>query len=291
MNSDGFEGVEFGNGNNKLDPAVLAGDENIKDGLIEFSSIIPLANDSAALPKGCTVVSTAAHGKSFWAKTGRIHVELADGTRQSFFIKVISNDTGRNMMHSEFESMKAIHGIVTDFAPQPVAWGTFRSDAKTHFYLCEFRGFGDEMPVPDDFTARLAKLHQNSQSPNGKFGFHVTTYAGNLPQLVGWESSWETFFAKSLRHALDLEIKAKGPDPELDALLPVLFNRVIPRLLRPLETNGRSVKPSLVHGDLWYANSGLDRVTGGSIIFDACCFYAHNECECLIRKQSKDKRA
>jgi fructosamine-3-kinase len=74
-------------------------------------------------------------------------------------------------------------------------------------------------------------------------------------------------------------MKAKGPDPELDALLPVLFGNIIPRLLRPLEANGRSIKPSLVHGDLWYANSGLDSDTGGSIVFDACCFYAHNECK------------
>lgn len=97
--------------------------------------------------------------------------------------------------------------------------------------------------------------------------------------MVEWESSWEKFFSKSLRHALDLEIQAKGPDPELDALLPILFDKVIPRLLRPLETDGRSIKPSLVHGDLWYANAGLDMETGQSVIFDVCCFYAHNECK------------
>lgn len=181
-------------------------------------------------------------------------------------------------MHSEFESMKVIHDVVPDFAPRPVAWGTYQTVPDTHFFLCEFRNFDTEIPGPEAFTARLAELHENSQSPNGKFGFHVTTYAGNLPQMVEWESSWETFFAKSLRHALDLEIKAKGPDPELEKLLPVLFSRVIPRLLRPLETNGRSVKPSLVHGDLWYANSGVDVETGNGLIFDACCFYAHNEC-------------
>jgi fructosamine-3-kinase len=102
--------------------------------------------------------------------------------------------------------------------------------------------------------------------------------------MVDWESSWETFFTKSLRYALDLETKAKGPDPELDALLPILFDKVIPRLLRPLETGGRSIKPSLVHGDLWYANSGVDLETGDSIIFDACCFYAHNECKSLVHQ-------
>lgn len=184
-------------------------------------------------------------------------------------------------MHSEYESMKAICDIVPNFTPRPTAWGTYQSIPETYFFLCEFRDFEDEMPGPEDFTARLANLHQNSQSPTGKFGFHTTTYAGNLPQMVDWESSWETFFTKSLRHALDLEIKTKGPNPELDALLPILFDKVIPRLLRPLETAGRSIKPSLVHGDLWYANSGLDSETGDSIIFDACSFYAHNECKTL----------
>ncbi|KAK4126951.1 hypothetical protein N657DRAFT_182189 [Parathielavia appendiculata] len=237
------------------------------------------SNMFTELPRGCTVLSTEAHGVSFWANTGRIDVELEDGTPQSYFIKVISGDTGKYMMHSEFESMRAIHGIVPDFAPRPIAWGTYKSIPDTHFFLCEFRHFGDEMPDPEDFTARLAKLHQNSQSPNGMFGFHITTYAGNLPQMIEWDSSWESFFSKSLRQALDLEIRAKGTDPELDGLLPILFDRVIPRLLRPLETNGRSIKPALVHGDLWYANSGLDVETGESIVFDACCFYAHNEYE------------
>jgi fructosamine-3-kinase len=221
----------------------------------------------------------AAHGESFWAKAARIDIALFDGSPQSYFVKSITGDTGKNMMHSEYEAMKAIYDVVPDFAPRPLAWGTYQSNSDTHFLLCEFRNFGPEMPDPDDFGARLARLHRDSESPNGKFGFHVTTYAGKLPQEVGWESRWETFFAKSLRHALNLEIKAKGPDPQLDALLPILFERVIPRLLRPLETSGRSVKPSLVHGDLWYGNSGRDGITGDSIIFDACCFYAHNECE------------
>ncbi|KAK5989533.1 Protein-ribulosamine 3-kinase [Cladobotryum mycophilum] len=137
----------------------------------------------------------------------------------------------------------------------------------------------EQMPDPQKFSSRLASLHRQSQSPNGKFGFHITTYAGNLPQMVEWEDSWEVFFSKSLRKALDLEIAAKGPDPELDELIPIIFDKVIPRLLRPLETEGRSVKPSLIHGDLWYANSGIDEDTDDCLLFDACCFYAHNEYE------------
>lgn len=81
-----------------------------------------------------------------------------------------------------------------------------------------------------------------------------------------------------MRQALDLEIERKGPSEELDVLSQALFGKVIPRLLRPLESEGRTVKPSLVHGDLWYANSGNDVDTGQPLVFDACCFYAHNEC-------------
>ncbi|KAG5661055.1 hypothetical protein KAF25_002698 [Fusarium avenaceum] len=120
---------------------------------------------------------------------------------------------------------------------------------------------------------------KKSVSPTGKFGFHITTYAGNLPQFVAWEDSWETFFAKSMRQALDLEVERKGPSEELEILSRALFEKVIPRLLRPLESGGRTVKPSLVHGDLWYANSGIDVDNDQPLVFDACCFFAHNEYE------------
>lgn len=93
------------------------------------------------------------------------------------------------MMHGGFESMSAIHALLPDFTPKPTAWGTYETVPDTHFFLCEFREMIDEMPDPHRFTARLAALHQNSKSPQDKFGFHVTTYTGNLPQDNEWEAS------------------------------------------------------------------------------------------------------
>lgn len=230
------------------------------------------------LPTGCKVVSVERHGVSFWAHTGKIEIELGNGGSASFFVKALSGDTGKQMVHSEFESMKAIYNLTPEFAPKPVAYGSYASVSNTYFFLCEYRDMIEDMPDPVAFASRLAGLHQTSKSPNGKFGFHMTTYSGNQPQMTDWEASWETFFSKNLRFALDLEIEAKGYDPEFDELAPAIFDKVIPRLLRPLETEGRSVKPSLVHGDLWYANSGIDVDTDQPLVFDACCFYAHNEC-------------
>jgi fructosamine-3-kinase len=211
-----------------------------------------------------------------------VDVSLRDGEEATFFLKVLSNEVAERMVKAEFQSMEAIHRVVPEFAPKPLASGTFRDTPGTHFFLCEFRDMADDMPDPAKFVSLLSQLHQKSVSPTGKFGFHTTTYAGNLPQYVGWEDSWEAFFAKSMRHALDLEIATRGSTEELERLSRVLFDRVIPRLLRPLESDGRSVKPSLVHGDLWYANAGIDVETGQSIVFDACCFYAHNECKCSL---------
>ena len=65
----------------------------------------------------------------------------------------------------------------------------------------------------------------------------------------------------------------------MDALLPDLFGKVIPRLLRPLESEGRTLTPALAHGDLWCGNTGVvDEVTGDAMVFDPACFWAHNEC-------------
>ena len=58
----------------------------------------------------------------------------------------------------------------------------------------------------------------------------------------------------------------------------MLFRKVIPRLLRPLESGGRSISPSLVHGDLWYGNAGIINELGEGIVYDPASFWAHNEC-------------
>lgn len=271
--------LEFGN-DNELDPNIVAG----KYMHISPRNPISTTNITTGLPHNPRVVSTARHGSSYWDNTftGRINVNQEDDTPQSYFIKVLTRDQGKSILHGEYESMKKVHAVVPDYVPKPITWGTYKHDPDTHFFICEYREMTlarDRMPDPAPFAERLAALHQRSESSNnGRFGFHVPTYSGYLPQYTGWEESWEVFFAKSLRVALDLEVKAKGHDAEFERLVPVIFERVIPRLLRPLQNEGRSVKPSLVHGDLWYGNSGVDKETEECLVFDACCFYAHHEC-------------
>jgi len=182
------------------------------------------------------------------------------------------------MFASEFESARTIYKQMPDFVPLPVAVGSYKDLPSTHFILFEFKDFEKGIPDKEEFTARLAQLH-STRSPNGKFGFHMQLYIGCLPNFTSWEDSWEVFFTKYLQYAFDQESRIRGFDPVLADLVPVIMEKVVPRLIRPLESDGRKVTPSLIHGDLWFANSGKDKKTGKSVVFDACCVYAHNECK------------
>ena len=137
-------------------------------------------------------------------------------------------------------------------------------------------------PGPEGLMDRLAKLHKNSQSPTGKFGFPVTTYDGNIPHLVTWESKWVDFFRNLFLHACSLDADANEPWPELDLAVRHMSDAVIPRLLGNLRQGGGSeepIKPCLIHGDLWEGNRGIDKEKGGSVVYDASSYFAHNEME------------
>ncbi|KAL8962675.1 MAG: hypothetical protein Q9193_000957 [Seirophora villosa] len=117
------------------------------------------------------------------------------------------------------------------------------------------------------------------KSPNRKFGFHVPTFHGNLPTYTDWEASWTVVYTKILGRAIDIDQSKSDPGPAFTAVRKLLFDYVIPRLLDPLSGQGRSIKPCLVHGDLWDENCATDMASGEPFAFDAGSLYAHNEYE------------
>lgn len=143
--------------------------------------------------------------------------------------------------------------------------------------MSPFRNLSDKTPEPTQLAEVLEKLHKTSVSPNGKFGFQITTFNGIVPLVNEWCDTWEEFFSRQLRSDIEWEQSIRGPDPEMDEIGAEFFDKVIPRLLRPLQTGGRNIKPVLVHGDLWPGNVQIDRDTQRVILFDSCCCYAHNE--------------
>lgn len=183
-------------------------------------------------------------------------------------------------MKGEYEGTSAIFAITPDFCPAPIAWGSLNIQEDSHFYLCKFYDFTDGVPEPVSFCEKLARLHSSGSSPEGKIGFHYTTYNGDLPQDSTRHNSLEQFFTNKLRNVLQVRKDRAGPHDELDSLLPDLFDKVIPRLLPPLETSGRTIIPSLLHGDLWCGNASIvNEETEEGIVYDPAAFWAHNEYE------------
>lgn len=133
---------------------------------------------------------------------------------------------------------------------------------------------------PPDVTLlpmRLAELHKNGTSPDGRYGFPVPVAAGPLPLKLAQSTSWEDYFSRYMKFMFRAEEIARGSRPqEMDRLLDALFHRIIPRLLRPLETGGRSIVPRIVHTNIWDGNTGVS-ADGEPVIFDPAAIFGHNE--------------
>lgn len=192
-------------------------------------------------------------------------------------VQVSQTNNGRGMVSGEYESMAALKRTLPEFVPTPVGWGTYASNPDIHFFLCEFVDMTDDVPEIQAFTSTLAELHTKGISPNGKFGFSVPTFKGTIPQHNQWTDSWEEFFTQSMRLFMTAEQKSQGPDSEMQDMFEAILTKVIPRLLRPMETGGRQIQPRLIHGDIWAGNTSTSIETNLPVAFDAACLYAHNE--------------
>ena len=237
-------------------------------------------NVLADLPQDSKVISANKFGTSAWTVTARITTVLKDGRHVRYFLKCAVGDRGRVMMQGEYNAMSELYKTMPNFVPRPISWGRFREySTDTYYMLSDFIDMNDRVPEPTQLCSKLAQLHRNSVSPTGKFGMHVTTCQGRTPQAVSWESSWTTFFTNLLRHVTELDFATNGDWGDLNRLEERIFALVIPRLIGALEQDGRSVKPCLIHADLWEGNTGTSYETGEIYIFDSGAFYGHNEME------------
>jgi protein-ribulosamine 3-kinase len=174
-----------------------------------------------------------------------------------------------------------VDSLSPGFIPEVYKFSKFKTpDPPTYFNLFQFIDMDvTAAPDPIALTSKLAELHKKSQSPTGKFGFHITTCDGRMAHTVEWEESWAVFFAKLIRGVCKLDLETNGPWPELERATDQICTKVIPRLLGTLTSEGRPIKPSLIHGDLWDGNLGISMETGEVIMYDAGSYYAHNEME------------
>lgn len=191
------------------------------------------------------------------------------------------------MVSAEYFGMKLLYKAAPELVAEPLAWGAYTEEPDTYFFICRFHELSDGIPGVTDFPKLVAEFHKRNVSETGEFGFPITMYGGKNPQTFPLSKTWEGCFSKGLEKIFDMEEQTHGPDDELQQLREGLFTKVIPRLLRPLETEGRILTPTLVHGDLWDGNASVDVATGNPMFFDATPLYAHNECEFISPFESR----
>jgi protein-ribulosamine 3-kinase len=176
--------------------------------------------------------------------------------------------------------MLELYNTPPQITPKPHGWGRVLPEPCLYFNVCDFIPLTHAMPEPIKLAKVIVDLHKTSVSPTGKFGFHLPTYDGWQPQEVGqWDDSWTSCFSRLLKGLWQLDTKMNGHWVELDIAMENTLTKVIPRLIGTLERDGRSIKPCLIHGDLWESNIGTDARNGNIYIFDAAAYYAHNEME------------
>lgn len=174
--------------------------------------------------------------------------------------------------------MKTIHAAMPHFTPIPIAAGTYAVDPDIHFYLSSFLPMTGNIPPIVPFVTAMSQLHTRALSPDGKFGFHVPSCMGAIVQSNEWSSSWTAYFTRIMDTLFIFEQDLHGEDEDMQDMYIKVRDIVIPRLLDPLQSDGRSIDASFVHGDCWDGNVSVNVEDDKPVIFDASGFYAHFEC-------------
>ncbi len=121
----------------------------------------------------------------------------------------------------------------------------------------------------------LGEMHLKSAECNPKmFGFPVEGFIGTTDQKKGWENNWSDCF-------LNLRVL-----PQLSILKNhLLDNETINKLKEKIKSVllNHEPKNTLVHGDLWSGNAGIDK-NGKGVIFDPASWWADNEVDIAMTK-------
>lgn len=191
--------------------------------------------------------------------------------------QIFNNPHYAGMAESEFEAHKTLHTLIPCHSPAPIGWGYLRAHPANTFYLTYYEHlYHGPRPVSTVLDI-IHYLHKRSASPTGMFGFHTRCYYGPMRMVVDWTDNWELFWTREFRSNLEFASGAHGRDSELLDLAGEFIEKVIPRLLRPLQTGGRSIRPVLCHGNLWDGNIEMESTGFQPLFLGACPFYGHME--------------
>jgi len=185
------------------------------------------------------------------------------------------------MFMAESKGLEEINNAVKGFAPEPIGYDYLNESKKGGAFLIITYiplTTNNSRETQIKLAKSLAKMHQHVPL-NLKYGFCIPTMCGNTRQDNFYESDWVEFLKKRrfipiLHHCISTSSNPKVFKEKGDFLvqhLDLLFKNYYPQL-------------SLVHGDLWSGNWGVNSKTGQPVIYDPAVTYGDHEYELGIMR-------
>ncbi|KAF8640331.1 hypothetical protein AX17_000003 [Amanita inopinata Kibby_2008] len=187
-----------------------------------------------------------------------------------YFAK-IGHKSEQEQYTGEAESLKEIAIASPGLAPSIVSSGN--ADDGRPYLITEYKEIGHLTSKAGALLGKRLAMELHAHESTHGFGFAVPTFCGATKQPNGWYQSWEECFTALISNLLSL-LQDNGHYKELCHKGEEIRVKVIPKLLGSL-----SIKPILLHGDLWSGNIGVDETTGQPFIFDPSSYFGHNEAD------------
>jgi protein-ribulosamine 3-kinase len=194
-------------------------------------------------------------GSSDWASFRKV---LTDD--QSFFVKT-STRSAKEMFQGEALGLQAMYECSSQQSstsnsdqdgllviPKVHHWGDYTGGSLLIMDYLDLGGRGSDYSLGKAMARlHLASANEANGNPKGAFGFAIDNTIGGTPQPNPWTKGgttedWIEFYKK---HRMEHQLQLAG-----DASCSKLWDdHIAPRMHLLFE--GMTIKPSLLHGDLW----------------------------------------
>jgi fructosamine-3-kinase len=190
---------------------------------------------------------------------------------KKFFLK--RNDRNKNFLEFEkycLQDLRKHSNPKNLIIPEVIAFKTVKNIEILLMEWIDMQNFDQK-----NLGKGLGEMHLNSTESNPKiFGYPIEGFIGLTNQKKGWENNWIDCFL-NLRIIPQLSIlKSNFLDKEtLDKVKEKIRSELLNH--KPINT--------LIHGDLWSGNVGIDKNCRG-VIFDPASWWADNEVDIAMTK-------
>lgn len=200
-----------------------------------------------------------------------LHLTGANDVPQQLFAK-LNSGVGARVLKSEFESLLVINRQVPALYPKPLL---YHADQDRAVLIMSFHHIAP-LSAANAAQAGRALAHQHKHT-NDQFGWENDNFIGLTPQPNQWTTAWAEFFREQRLQPMLERAMLAGLGDE--------YAQKVRNIIASLnELLSHSVSPSLVHGDLWSGNLGVDAQANTAVFYDPAPYYADREVDIAMTK-------